>query len=296
MDLINAIFQAISAAFSDVLPVSGSGHLAFYRHLGGKTETFHPVFFAIIHTVIICVLIFMFRKPFFSLCSEFTGLMKDISSRDFSFKTETPRRDMLFKILISTSVLIPFLIPFFKNGEKRTSLIGLLDSMRQGKFLLGVGIAFIVSAVLMIFSLIIYKTIRKPRKKAGFTEALIFGLVQALALLIPGVSRVGALIGAILICGISKKYAFDYVFMLSIPSLLFMNIGEYASLGNASGKISFLIILLGIITAAVVTVAAVRAVYMIVMRNYLVIFGIYSLAAGFLITAFGMIDLFGGKL
>lgn len=114
-------------------------------------------------------------------------------------------------------------------------------------------------------------------ERIGPARALFVGLAQAVAIL-PGVSRSGTTIVAGLLCGVEGEAAARYSFLLSLPAV----VGAMVLQGvrHGLGGIPVTGILVGLVTAFVFGVVAIRLLLPLARRGRIASFGWYCLAIG----------------
>jgi undecaprenyl-diphosphatase len=121
-------------------------------------------------------------------------------------------------------------------------------------------------------------------EEIGSLAAVLIGCGQVLAM-IPGTSRSGATIIAALLCGVDRRTAAEFSFILAIPTML----GATAlSLYKARGDLSpdgLTQIGIGFATAFVVALITVKAVLAVIGRIGFTPFGWYRIAVGLLMLA-----------
>jgi undecaprenyl-diphosphatase len=120
----------------------------------------------------------------------------------------------------------------------------------------------------------------KPRQHGlrglGLGTAAVIGVAQALAL-IPGLSRSGLTIVAGLFCGLKRRWAAEFSFLVAIPTILAaalvqgLEVGAGAGLGNVGlGPLA-----VGFIVAAATGTVALKLVLKLLYRAQLKVFSIY---------------------
>ena len=119
--------------------------------------------------------------------------------------------------------------------------------------------------------------------------ALKIGFFQVLAI-IPGTSRSGATIIGGMLCGCSRTAAAEFTFFLAIPVMLgwgLLKAVKYAldtTVAMTGTEIGVLIV--GIVTAFVVSVFAIKFLMSYIKRNDFTAFGVYRIVLGILVIAF----------
>ncbi|MDO4754582.1 MAG: undecaprenyl-diphosphate phosphatase, partial [Bacillota bacterium] len=83
----------------------------------------------------------------------------------------------------------------------------------------------VVSLMLILFGIVFLyvdesKGSEKSLDEIGYKDAFVIGIFQLISAVFPGVSRSGATIIGGLRCGLSRKVAAEYTFIMSIPVML----------------------------------------------------------------------------
>lgn len=121
----------------------------------------------------------------------------------------------------------------------------------------------------------------------SYKTAALIGVFQILAL-IPGTSRSGAtIIGAMLI-GCSRYVAAEFTFFLAIPVMFGASLLKLLKFGLAFTSAEVVILLLGMVTAFVVSVIAIKFLMGYIKKNDFKVFGIYRIVLGLLVFAYFM--------
>jgi undecaprenyl-diphosphatase len=121
---------------------------------------------------------------------------------------------------------------------------------------------------------------RKKPKEVGYTQGLIIGAAQGVATL-PGLSRSGTTIAACVLCGLDRKFAVKYSFILSIPAILgaaVLEIKDVIEEPIEMGQIG--IYLVGTVFAAVVGYICIKTMLVIVRNKKFKYFAYYCFAVG----------------
>ena len=129
----------------------------------------------------------------------------------------------------------------------------------------------------------------KTLKDITYKTALIIGIFQILAL-IPGTSRSGAtILGAILI-GTSRDVAAEFTFFLAIPVMvgaslfkLLKFVKNVVELGIVVTSAEYITLVVGMVTAFIVSIFAIKFLMNYIKRNDFKAFGIYRIVLGLLV-------------
>lgn len=199
MSIIEAIILGIIQGFTEFLPVSSSGHLELAKVILGDTSVPEEslTFTVVLHFATALSTLVIFRKEVLEI---FKGLML------FKWNEATK---FSIKIVIS---MIPAVF------------IGLLFEEQLAAFfsrnVLLVGLMLLLTAVLLLLA----DKAKNTHKKVSFSNAVLVGLSQAIAML-PGISRSGATISASVLLGIDRTKAARFSFLMVVP-LIFGKIGK----------------------------------------------------------------------
>ena len=194
MDILEAIILGIIQGLTEFLPVSSSGHLELAKAIFGDTSVPEEslTFTVVLHAATALSTIVIFRKE---IAEIFKGL--------FQFKWN---EEMQFSVKIILSMIPAVIIGLAFEKE--------LESFFGGQILL-VGVMLLVTAVLLLFA----DKAKNTNKKVSFTNAIIIGISQAIAML-PGISRSGATISTSVLLGVDRSKAAKFSFLMVVPLIL----------------------------------------------------------------------------
>lgn len=194
MDILEAIILGIIQGLTEFLPVSSSGHLELAKAIFGDTSVPEEslTFTVVLHAATALSTIVIFRK-------EIVEILKGL----FQFKWN---EEMQFSIKIILSMIPAVIIGLAFEKE--------LESFFGGQILL-VGLMLLVTAVLLLFA----DKAKNTNKKVSFTNAIIIGISQAIAML-PGISRSGATISTSVLLGVDRSKAAKFSFLMVVPLIL----------------------------------------------------------------------------
>lgn len=123
--------------------------------------------------------------------------------------------------------------------------------------------------------------------------ALKIGCFQMLAI-IPGTSRSGSTIIGGMLCGCSRTAAAEFTFFLAIPVMfgwgVLKTIKYIAAIGLTMTSIEIAVLVVGIVTAFVVSVISIKFLMGYIKKNDFAAFGWYRIAVGIVVLAY-----FGAK-
>jgi len=258
--MFDAFLMGLVEGLTEFLPISSTGHLILLGELIGFEGPPGKVFEISIQLgAILAVIVIFWRK----LLDVALGM----------WKPRTPQRYFAMNILLA-------FLPAMVLGA---TLHGTITSLLFNPWV--VCFALIIGGVVII---VIERTIRVPTIRSipeiGPLAAVLIGFGQALAM-IPGTSRSGATIITALLCGVDRKTAAEFSFILAIPTML---AATAYSLLKARHDLSFdglSLIAVGFVTAFLVALVTVRAVMAVIGRIGFTPFGYYRIAVGLVMLA-----------
>ncbi len=143
----------------------------------------------------------------------------------------------------------------------------------------------LIAATLAITGVILWSTDRLAPRRRGLRRlgpgtAVVIGLAQAAALL-PGISRSGTTIAAGLYCGLRRRWAAEYSFLVAVPTIVAATVVQSREVftSDEAFTIGWPALVVGFIVAAVVGTFALKLVLRLLYRARLRYFAYYVWAA-----------------
>ena len=271
MNWLQALILGLVQGLTEFLPVSSSGHLAIGREILGVEASDDLVFEITVHAATVLATIIVFRKQIWKLLC---GLFK------FKYNEET---DYVLKILVS-------LIPVFVVGMLFKDAVEEMFSS-----LLVVGIALIVTALLLFFSDVVSKgrsaAAQEPdryQNGISYWQAFVIGLGQAVAV-IPGLSRSGTTISTGLLCGVKREAVAQFSFLMVLIPILGEAFLEIVGGEVGASSVGLLPLAVGFIAAFISGVFACRVMIALVKKAKLKWFALYCAIVGVLVVVFTLV-------
>jgi undecaprenyl-diphosphatase len=260
MNYFDAVVLGVVEGLTEFLPVSSTGHLTIAEKALGLDLDDAAVtgYTAVIQMGAIAAVVVYFVRDIWNIIRTWTlGLVKP------EYRGQLDHR-MGWYVILGT-------IPVGVVGLAAKDLItGELRSLWVVAF------ALIGWSAVMWFAERVATQARGERE-LGLVDALVVGLVQAVAL-IPGISRSGATISAGLVRGLDRVTATRLSFFLSIPALVAAGVFE---LGDAmSGDIHAGEAIVGVVVAFVVAYASIAWLLRFVAHHPITWFVPYRVALG----------------
>ena len=122
----------------------------------------------------------------------------------------------------------------------------------------------------------------------GPLDALKIGLFQCLAV-VPGTSRSGATIIGGMLSGTSRVAAAEFTFFLAIPIMLgwgLVKVLKFVSAGLVLTQTELVVLAVGLVTAFVTSVLAIKFLLSYIKRNDFSAFGWYRIVVGIVVLAY----------
>lgn len=285
MEWFEAVLLGVLQGLTEFLPVSSSGHLEIGKVLLGVETTDDLLFTTMVHAATVLSTIVVFRQQIWDLLKGFfTGLKDWRIVKDASGKSVlqcNDQTDYLLKICLS---MIPILIVgvFFKDFVE-----GLFGSIYV------VGVALIVTAVLLFFSDMASKPGRKSivvpentyRNGISYWQALAVGIGQSIAV-VPGLSRSGTTISTGLICGVKREVMAQFSFLMVLVPILGETFLEVLGGEFGASSVGALPLILGFLSAFLSGLFACKVMIALVKKAKLSWFALYCLIAAICIFVF----------
>lgn len=248
MTLLQGILLGILQGIAEFLPISSSGHLAIAQSLFGLDDV--PLLFDIfLHLATLAAVCLYFRKKIWTLLKCFG---RWITRRPLQEDTAFDKSDLLCgSDQLGRLTIIAIILSTIVTG-----LIGILTSKLIPELPVKViCCGFLITSVLLIVSAILEKrkSVNPSLSNNGISkkQSLFIGFMQGVGTL-PGISRSGSTIAGALLCGVDRKAAGEYSFIISIPAILGAFILELKDLGDVSESVGLLPLIFGCIAAFIV--------------------------------------------
>ena len=262
MGTIESIVLGIIQGLTEFLPVSSSGHLELAKAILGDTSVPEEslAFTVVLHFATALSTLVIFRTEVFQI---FRGLFQ------FKWNEET---QFSLKIILS---MIPAVFVGLFFEEQLASFFG-------GNVLL-VGFMLFVTALLLLLA----DKAKNTHKKVSFSNAIIVGISQAIAML-PGISRSGATISTSVLLGIDRTRAAKFSFLMVVP-LIFGKVAKDLAGGEISFESSDIIpMAAGFVAAFVAGLLACKWMIALVKKSKLVYFSIYCAIIGLIAVVYSL--------
>ena len=276
MSFIEAILFGIFQGFTEIFPISSSGHLAILGNLFGISSDMYnfQMLTVFLHFGTLLSILFVYYPEFYEMVSEIITVSR-ASRGEVRGKTRYPSVRLLIMMII-TCIPSVFLFPLMKY----------IDNLYYSSYFIGIMLIF--SGIILFISDKLDDG-GKDERNMTFFDALIIGFCQLVAS-IPGISRIGLDMTAGKAVGLSKEFSLKYAYLLSVPAVFGMNIVhlvEAASLGFLWKDVP--LYLVGMVVSMLTGTLAMRIVRSAAEKGYFHDFAYYCWIAGVLFVILTMI-------
>lgn len=301
-EYIFSFFQGILQGLTEFLPVSSSGHLNIFQHFFGITEgnLFFNVMLHLGTLISVCV---FYRKLIVRLVKAVFAMIKDIFTGKFSFKNMDEDRNLVIMLIVGLLPLFLLFVPI-GGGIKVKDLADMLSG--GTRYFIVTGISLLLTSLLLTAGIVMNKRREtlvsqgkvSPKERYNAIDAILVGITQVVAAILPGLSRSGSTLATGQSRGINKQNALDYTFILAIPSILAAAVLEFFdALSAPEGlNINFGPVILGMATAAVVGYLSIALFKWLLKTDKTYVFVIYTAIAGIAVTVVSIIELTTGNV
>ena len=265
-DLIKTVILGVVEGLTEWLPISSTGHMILVDEFIklDVTKQFMDMFLVVIQLgAILAVVVLNFEKlnPF------------------SSWKSRQEQRDTVElwkKVIVAT-------LP--------AGIIGLMLNKFMEEHLMT---APLVATTLIFYGILFiiienYNKRRHPRvtdlRNLDYKTALIIGFVQVLSR-VPGRGRAGATIIGGLLFGASRYVATEFTFFLAIPVMFGASFLKMVKFGIHYTGAEVLILVLGMVTAFIVSILSIRFLLSYIKTNDFKAFGWYRIVLGIVVIAY----------
>ena len=274
-EILKVILLGVVEGITEWLPISSTGHMILVDEFIklNVSEAFREMFFVVIQLGAIFAVIVLYWSKLFPF--------KKQKIADAKARIVLDRETMLMWLKVIIAVLPAALIGIPFDDQ--------IDAMFYNYQT--VAVTLILYGVLFI----VIETRNRgklPRinsiENITYGTAIIIGIFQVLSL-IPGTSRSGAtIVGAILI-GVSRTVAAEFTFFLAIPVMLGASLLKLVKFGLVFTQAEAVILAVGMITAFVVSILAIKFLMGYIKKHDFKVFGYYRIVLGIAVVAYFMI-------
>ncbi len=272
IEILKSILYGIVEGITEWLPISSTGHMILLEEIipMNVTQNFWQVFLVVVQLGAILAVVLLYWNKLFPF--NFTNKNRPLLRYDIF--------TLWFKIIVACipAAIVGLLLDDWLNEHLYNSIV--------------VAIMLIVVGAAFLF-LENRNRYHRPRIQAlsqiTYRDALIIGIFQLIAAIFPGTSRSGATIIGGLLIGVSRTIAAEFTFFLAIPVMFGASLLKLVKFGFAFSSMELLILLIGMLTAFIVSVLVIRFLMAYIKKHDFKIFGYYRIILGIVVLAYFII-------
>ena len=266
IEILKAIIYGIVEGITEWLPVSSTGHLILLNDIMPMkvSPEFWSMFLVVIQLgAIVAVIVYFWNKiwPFNTKVKDKPFLRYDVLN-------------LWCKIIVACipAVIVGLLLDDWIDEH-------LYNSIVVAAMLVIVGFAFIFVET---------KNEGLPPhvtslRQLTYKDALIIGLFQVIAAVLPGTSRSGATIIGALLIGIERKTAAEFTFCMAVPVMIGASFLKIVKYGSSLAFSEFFLLMVGCVVAFLVSYFCIKFLMDYVKKHDFKIFGYYRIALGLIV-------------
>ena len=272
IEILKSILYGIVEGITEWLPISSTGHMILLEEIMpmNVSKSFWSMFLVVIQLGAILAVVVLYWNKIFPFRKNKEGKYTSVKSIWILWS----------KILVAT-------IP--------AAIIGLaLDDWIDAHLYNGfvVAIMLILVGVAFIYIENRNKDMRpsvNSLSALSYKDALIIGLFQVVAAVLPGTSRSGATIVGGLMIGVSRAVAAEFTFFLAIPVMFGASLLKLVKFGLAFSVLEFFILVIGMVVAFFVSIFVIRFLMSYIKKHDFKVFGWYRIVlAAFVLIFFAI--------
>ena len=269
IEILKSILYGIVEGITEWLPISSTGHMILLEEIMPMNvlKSFWSMFLVVIQLGAILAVVVLYWNKIFPFRKNKEGKYTSVKSIWILWS----------KILVAT-------IP--------AAIIGLaLDDWIDAHLYNGfvVAIMLILVGVAFIYIENRNKDMRpsvNSLSALSYKDALIIGLFQVVAAVLPGTSRSGATIVGGLMIGVSRAVAAEFTFFLAIPVMFGASLLKLVKFGLAFSVLEFFILVIGMVVAFFVSIFVIRFLMSYIKKHDFKVFGWYRIVLGAFVLIF----------
>lgn len=269
IEILKSILYGIVEGITEWLPISSTGHMILLEEIMpmNVSKSFWSMFLVVIQLGAILAVVVLYWNKIFPFKKNKEGKYTSVKSIWILWS----------KILVAT-------IP--------AAIIGLaLDDWIDAHLYNGfvVAIMLILVGVAFIYIENRNKDMRpsvNSLSALSYRDALIIGLFQVVAAVLPGTSRSGATIVGGLMIGVSRAVAAEFTFFLAIPVMFGASLLKLVKFGLAFSVLEFFILVIGMVVAFFVSIFVIRFLMSYIKKHDFKVFGWYRIVLGAFVLIF----------
>ena len=274
IELLKAVLFGIVEGITEWLPISSTGHLILLDEVFRLqvSDEFYEMFQVVIQLGAIAAVLVLFWDKLYPFSPQ-----KDQRQKQMTY-------GLWIKVIFAVlpSAILGLLLDDWMDANLYNHVVVAIT-------LVAYGVAFLFAER--------FNQNRGLQAKSVYAfdirTAVLIGCFQCLSL-IPGTSRSGSTILGAMLLGVSRGAASEFSFFLASPTMLgasVLKFGKFLLSGVGMSFAEFMVLLVGCITAFVVSMFVIRRLMEYVRRNSFAVFGVYRIALGTVVILYYLFSL-----
>lgn len=273
-DILVSIILGIVEGITEWLPISSTGHMILVNEfLAFSNKDFQDMFLVVVQLGAILAVVLLFWNK---ICP-------------FNFKYR--QNDKPFLKMDIIQLWMKILVSCLPAAIVGVLFDDIIDAMFYNSFV--VAGALIIYGVLFII-IENWNAGKRPAittvTEIGYNTAIIIGVFQLLAAIVPGTSRSGATIIGALLIGVARGAAAEYTFYLAIPVMFGASLLKIVKNGLSFGAMGYVTLIVGMLVAFIVSLFVIRFLMGYIRKHDFKVFGYYRIALGIVVLLYFVIS------
>ncbi len=295
-EILKAILFGIVEGITEWLPISSTGHMILLNEFVqlDVSEEFWDMFLVVIQLGAILAVVVLFWNIIwpFGLSKNVHEFFSDNGKKGFW----NQKYWMVGPVAVKLEIILTWIKIVIACLPAIVFVLLDLDDICDKYFYNAVGVSIALIVFGIAFIIIENRNTGKTSKvnelvNITWQMAALIGVFQLLAAAFPGTSRSGATIIGALLIGVSRKAASEFTFILAIPVMLGASLLEIMDFGFSLTSSEWMILLVGMISAFVVSVIVIKFLLSYIRKHDFKVFGWYRIVLGALVLLCGVVGI-----
>lgn len=266
IEVLKSILYGIIEGITEWLPISSTGHMILFEEFMPMdvSKEFWNVFLVVVQLGAILAVVLLFWNKIFP----------------FNFKNKN-RPWIRYDVMSLWGKILVACIP--------AAVIGILFDDILEKYLYKAWVVAIMLVVVGVAFLLIENQNKSKHARVrslheiSYKDAIIIGVFQLVAAVLPGTSRSGATILGGLMIGVSRSVAAEFTFFLAIPVMFGASLLKIVKYGLAFSGMELLLLFIGMFVAFLVSLIVIRFLMSYIKKHDFKVFGYYRIVLGIVV-------------
>lgn len=288
LDVLKSVLYGVVEGITEWLPISSTGHLLILERYvpftaGGdaiSNRLFFSFFLIVIQLGAVLAVVVTFWRQLWPFPRRRAGEVPRAGLMGRSLPLAVDHKILRLWVMILIACLPAAIIGILFDDRIEAVFY---NPWTVAIMLILVGVAFLVVEIF------IRGRNRRPSirqvEDIDWRAALLIGLFQLIAAVLPGTSRSGATIVGGLLIGMSRPVAATFTFFLAVPVMLGASLLKIMKIGLSFNTVQWLSILVGMGVAYLVSTLVIRFLLDYIRRHDFRVFAFYRILLGLILIA-----------